>query len=127
MAFESEDFELVTRHIVMERHLNPAGNLFGGILLAWLDEAAGLHIAEKTGYPYFVTVSMEDVDFKAPGHNGDMVIIYCRIVRTGRSSIEVQLKASSYDVESRESREIITCESTFVALKDGKPHRIFEQ
>ena len=42
-----EGFDLVTRHLVIERDLNPAGNLFGGTMLAWLDEATALPEAER--------------------------------------------------------------------------------
>src|SRR5690606_13517328 len=87
-SFPSE-FEVSTRHLVMERHLNPYGNVFGGTVLAWLDEGAALFLMEKIGYTNFVTVSMNHVDFKAPGHRGDAVQILCRVLRTGRSSVTV--------------------------------------
>jgi|GEM_PF-581093 len=119
------DFELVTRHIVMEKDLNAFGNLFGGVMLAWLDEAAALYVMEKCGYANFVTVSLDDVNFKAPSHRGDSTLIYCRVLKTGRSSIIIQTKAYSYEPESREKYEVINCKFTFVCLKRGKPYNYF--
>ena len=36
----NEGFEIVTRHLILDRDLNHFGNLFGGTLLHWLDEIA---------------------------------------------------------------------------------------
>ena len=47
----------------MEKHLNAQGNMFGGVVLAWLDEAAALYTMEKIRYTNIVTVSMDNVNF----------------------------------------------------------------
>lgn len=120
------EFEVATRHIVMERDLNPYGHLFGGSMLAWLDEGAALYLQEKIGYRDFVTVSMDNVDFVSPGRRGDSIQILCRVVRTGRSSVTVEAKAASYDVVEGSVREIITCRITYVCLKDNKPYAYFQ-
>lgn len=119
-ASESAGFEVVTRHMVMERHLNPGGNLFGGAMLGWLDEAAALYVTEKTGCGSLVTVSLEDVTFKAPAGRGDHVHISCRIVRTGRSSITVEAKAHAHDAYEGVQREIIDCTITYVCMRDNQ-------
>ena len=66
-------FDPVTRHIVMENHINPHGHVFGGVLLAWMDEGAGLYAMGRTGCVHLVTVSMDEVAFKAPVKRGDQV------------------------------------------------------
>ncbi len=119
-------FEIVSRHIVMERHLNAFGNLFGGSILAWIDEASALFVMEKIGFGNFVTVSLEHVEFKSPGRRGDAIAIYCRVVRTGRSSITVQTKAFIHEPETGAKNEVIDCQVTYVCLKGGKPYRYFE-
>lgn len=121
-----ESFEIVTRHIVMDRDLNAHGNLFGGIMLAWLDEASALFVMEKIGYTNFVTVNMQDVSFKSPGNRGDAIVLYSRVLETGRSSITVQSRALAHDPEKDIKREVINCRVTFVCLKDGKPFPYFE-
>jgi acyl-CoA thioesterase YciA len=126
LPFETTEFEVATRHMVMERHLNPFGHLFGGAMLGWLDEGAALYLMEKIGYRDFVTVSMDNVSFKAPGHRGDAIQILCRIVRTGRSSVVVQAKAVSHEAESGAVHEIITCDITYVCLKDHTPYPYFQ-
>lgn len=121
-----QDYEIVTRHIVMERHLNAFNNLFGGVILAWLDEASALYVMEAIGYSNFVTVSLEEVNFKAPAHRGDAVVIYSRVKRVGKSSITVQTQAWVHEPTSLEKREIIQCSVTFVCLDEkGKPFPYF--
>lgn len=122
----SSEFEVATRHLVMERDLNAFGHLFGGAMLAWLDEGSALYLQEKIGYRNFVTASMNDVTFQAPGQRGDAVAILCRILRTGRSSVAVQVKAVSRDAGQGSDREIITCEITYVCLKDDRPYPYFQ-
>jgi acyl-CoA thioesterase YciA len=125
-ARDMNDFEVVTRHIVMERDLNSFGNLFGGAMMAWLDEAAALFVMEKSGYADFVTVSFDNVRFKAPGRRGDAIVIYCRVVKTGRSSITVEAQAFVNEPQSSVKRQVIDCRITYVCLENGKPTPYFE-
>lgn len=120
-----EGYEIATRHLVMEKDLNYFGNLFGGAMLAWLDEGTAAFLMEKIGYANFVTVGMEDVYFKTPSHRGDALVIYCKISNTGRSSVTVSTKAYVHIPGSEVRREVITCKFKFVCLKDGKPFSYF--
>ncbi|HNR31271.1 MAG TPA: acyl-CoA thioesterase [Candidatus Hydrogenedentes bacterium] len=119
-------FDIVTRHLVMEKDLNPEGHLFGGAMLAWLDEATGIYVMEKIGYPDFVTVGLDNVYFKAPGHRGDIITIYSRIVKTGASSVTAETKAVNHELHSGADREIITCRFTFVCLKEHQAYPYFK-
>lgn len=120
------EYAIATRHMVMERDLNPFGHLFGGTMLAWLDEGAALYVMEQIGYRDFVTVSMDNVVFRAPGHRGDAIQILCRVLKTGRSSMVVEAKAVSHEASSGSVREIITCRITYVCLKDDRPYAYFQ-
>jgi len=117
--------EAVTRHIVMDRHINPHGHVFGGVLLAWMDEGAGLYAMERTGCVHLVTVSMDDVVFKAPVKRGDQVIIQCRLDTIGRSSISVEVCAHVFDPVQITRTEVITSKITYVSLRGDKPYRYF--
>ena len=123
---EQPPFEIATRHLIMERDLNPEGHLFGGAMLAWLDEATAVYVTEKIGYANFVTVGLTDVHFKAPGHRGDIITIYSRIVETGSSSVTAETKAVNHEFIGGSDRDITTCRFTFVCLKDHQPYPYFE-
>jgi len=122
---ELTGFELISRHLILARDLNPFGNVFGGQMLSWLDESSFVFLVEKSGYPNFVTVSLEDVIFHAPAHLGDTVTFYGKIIRLGKSSVTVRNRAVVLDPGSDNLREIINCTISFVALRDGKPFPYF--
>lgn len=122
----AEGYEIATRHMIMERDLNSFGHLFGGSMLAWLDEGTALFLMDKIGFSDFVTVSMQNVDFTAPGRRGDPIVICCRILKTGRSSVVAQSKAFAQDPLHGNDREIISCEITYVCLKNDKPYPYFQ-
>lgn len=122
------NMELITQHIVMSKDLNAHGNLFGGIMLAWIDESAAIYTMRKIGYTNIVTVNMDDVNFKTPGKNGDIIQIYAGIERVGNSSLIIKTKSISLPIGKMEAREIIQCKVTFVCLDDiGKPFAYFEK
>lgn len=124
----TEEFSLVTQHMVMSEHLNPNHHIFGGQLLAWLDTDVYLHCTNRLRYKSMVTVSMNNVYFKAPGYLGDIIQIYARIKEVRRSSVTAEGKAVAYDPEKQTSREIIACEVTYVAVApNGRPVRLFER
>lgn len=55
---------LVTKKIVMSKDIGIHGNLFGGTLMAWLDEAAGSFASEYCLTPNLVTVKVGELIFK---------------------------------------------------------------
>jgi acyl-CoA thioesterase YciA len=122
-----ETMELVTQHLVMPRDLNNHGNLFGGMMLAWIDESCAMFVMEKIRYSNIVTVAMDEVLFKSPGKSGDIIEIYAEVSKTGKSSIKVRCTAISKSLHRKELSEIIDCMITYVCLgEDGKPYSYFE-
>ncbi len=47
--------ELITTKVCMTKDLGVHGNLFGGIMLAWLDEAGAAFACEKAQSTHMVT------------------------------------------------------------------------
>ncbi|MBX7056755.1 MAG: acyl-CoA thioesterase [Leptospirales bacterium] len=123
---ELDGYDVVTRHLVMERHLNAFGNLFGGVMLAWLDEGSALYVMDRIGYQDFVTVHMDNVNFRSPARRGDAVALYSRVQKVGRSSITVETRALVHEAGLDQRREVIACQITFVCLRDGRPFAYFE-
>ncbi|NBU98373.1 MAG: acyl-CoA thioesterase [Spirochaetia bacterium] len=122
-----EGMELITQHHVMSKDLNAHGNLFGGIMLAWIDESAAIYVMRKIGYTNIVTVNMDNVNFMTPGRNGDIIQIYGEIEKIGRSSIVIKTNSISLAMGSHNKRDVIQCKVTFVCLDElGRPFPFFE-
>jgi len=50
-------------HLLMSRHMNGAGRLFGGQLLAWIDELAGI-VAKRHSSSNIITACIDNLEFK---------------------------------------------------------------
>jgi acyl-CoA thioesterase YciA len=98
-----------------------ADRLFGGVMLAWLDEAGAAYAKTRAGVAHLVTRHIEAMDFLAPGHEGDVLAIYGRVAKIGTTSISIEMKVLPEDPAARSSREIVTTTFVFVAIdKWGK-------
>ncbi|WP_046756831.1 acyl-CoA thioesterase [Kordia jejudonensis] len=79
-----------TRKWVKPEDLNPNGTLFGGRLLAWIDEEAALYTVIQLENPKVVTKYMSEIDFKSSAKKGDIVEIGIEVTTFGRSSITLK-------------------------------------
>jgi acyl-CoA thioesterase YciA len=88
---------LALRVVTMPKDTNQYGTIFGGVILSYIDQA-GFVQARRHGQHRWVTVAMDRVEFKQPVHLGDVVNFYAKTVRTGRTSVtvEVEVEAERY-------------------------------
>lgn len=108
-----------TRKWVKPEDLNPNHSLFGGKLLAWIDEEAALYSIVQLENPRVVTKHMSEINFISSAKQGDIVEIGLDVVKFGNSSLVLQC-----EVRNMMTREtIITIDTiTMVSLgEDGKP------
>lgn len=77
-----------TVHLVRPNHLNGANRLFGGILMQWIDEVAGI-VAKRHSMCNVTTASVDNLTFLKGAYQGDMVVIKGRLTWVGTSSMEV--------------------------------------
>jgi acyl-CoA thioesterase YciA len=108
-----------TRKWVKPEDLNPNGTLFGGKLLAWIDEELALYSIIQLENSRVVTKYMSEINFRSSAKQGDIIEIGIDVVKFGNSSIT--LKCEARNMMTRET--IITIEATtMVGLgEDGKP------
>ncbi|AYN03844.1 MULTISPECIES: acyl-CoA thioesterase [unclassified Flavobacterium] len=108
-----------TRKWVKPEDLNPNGTLFGGQLLAWIDEELALYTIIQLENYRVVTKHMSEINFKSSAKQGDIVEIGIDVVKFGNTSLV--LKSEVRNMMTRET--IITIDTiTMVNLgEDGKP------
>lgn len=114
-----------THRLILPGDLNQFGFLFGGRLLAWVDEASW--IAASLDFPTckFVTVGMDRVEFHHSVREGTILEIQCERSRTGRTSV-------TYAVQVRDGRgpstPIFSTQVTFVSVDEtGKKQLLSEE
>ena len=99
-----DDSRAETVHIVRPNHLNGANRLFGGILMQWIDEVAGI-VAKRHSMCNVTTASVDNLTFLHGAYQNDMVVITGKVTWVGSTSMEV-------------------CVDTYVETLSGKRDRI---
>ncbi len=92
--------------IVFPDHTNHLGTLFGGQALAWMDKAAFI-AASRFARRTVVTARSEQVDFRHPIRQGQLVETIARVVEVGRTSMQVEVDVVAEDLLSG-ARELCT-------------------
>ena len=77
-------------HIIRPEHINGSGRLFGGQLLMWIDELAGI-VATRHSESRITTASIDNLNFKKAVFLNDTVVLIGKITHVGRSSMEVRV------------------------------------
>lgn len=109
----------LNRRAVKHADLNPAAKLFGGALLAWIDEEAGIYASCQLSTKRLVTKYMSEINFLSSAVLGDIVEIGIETVAVGRTSITL-----ACEVRNKESKQgIIRVEQIVMVAVDaqGKP------
>jgi acyl-CoA hydrolase len=109
---------------VMPHMQNVRGDLFGGELMALVDQAAAVAAIRHAGGPA-VTASIERVDFRERIPVGALVTCVATVDYVGNSSMDISVEVYSEMVSSGEKRHTHTAHVVFVAVDDrGKPKRV---
>jgi acyl-CoA thioesterase YciA len=108
-----------TRKWVKPEDLNPNGTLFGGQLLAWIDEEAALYTIVQLENPKIVTKYMSEINFTSSAKQGDIIEIGMEVTKFGGTSIVLKCEA-----RNKMTRETILTVDNIVMVnlgEDGKP------
>ena len=111
-----------SRKLIKPGDLNARNTLFGGALLRWIDEEAGIYAMTKLGSKNVVTKFISEIDFVSSANQGDVIEIGLGFLKIGRTSITF-----SCEVRNLFSKQtIITIdEIVFVNVDEkgkAKPH-----
>ncbi|MBL4901681.1 acyl-CoA thioesterase [Desulfotalea psychrophila] len=105
------------RLVMLPKHTNPDGDIFGGILLSMIDEAAAVEAQRQAPHRY-VTVSMDSVQFHRPVHVGDVVSLWCKTLKIGRSSMQIHIDVFARPRCTGEEHQVTEATVTMVAIDD---------
>jgi len=111
----------VQTRLVLPPDTNHLDTIFGGKILAYIDEIAAL-AAMKHSNSAVVTASIDSVDFLSSATVGDALTLEAFVTYTGTSSMEVYVKVTAHNLIRDEVK--LTTESflTMVAVnEEGKP------
>lgn len=86
-----KDSLVETIHIVRPADLNSANRLYGGVLMAWIDEVAAL-VAKRHTQMNVTTASVDNLTFLRGAFMKDVVVIRGKITYVGKTSMEVKVE-----------------------------------
>jgi acyl-CoA hydrolase len=117
----NRDSLVIKTSIVLPPDTNNLGTMFGGKLMAYIDDVAAIS-AMRHSRSNSVTASMDSIDFLHPIHEGNSVCLEGFVTYTGRTSMEVMVKVIAEDLLTGKRNICAISFLTFVAIdKTGKP------
>ncbi len=107
----------VLRVMPMPADANIHGDVFGGWIMAQVDIAGAVPAARRAD-GRVATIAVTSFQFKQPVFVGDLLSFYARVVKTGNTSITVEVEV--YAERMRLQREVVkVTEATLVYVATG--------
>lgn len=112
---------LVSTRWMFPSDANPAGNVFGGAIVRYIDEIAAA-VAQRHARTNVVIASMDRMDFHKPVRVGDLLTLKASVNYVGNTSMEVGVRVEAENPRTGITIHAASAYATMVALdEDGKP------
>lgn len=116
--------ELTVRTIAMPGDTNANGDIFGGWVMSQMDVAGGIAGVERA-QGRVVTVACDAMTFIRPVRVGDVLSVYTRVGRIGRTSMKIGVEAWATRFRTTRREKVTDATFTFVAIDDdGRPRPV---
>ena len=116
--------EPILRVVPRPGDINANGHIFGGWVLSQMDIAAGI-VASRRADGSVATVAIEAMKFIQPTLLHDVISVYARIERTGRTSMGIRIEVVASRIRGTEEVKVTEALFTFVALDEqNRPRAI---
>jgi acyl-CoA hydrolase len=116
-----EESRIVMTHTMMPQDANPAGNVHGGVIMKYIDDAASM-AAIRHVRGLAVTVSIDSLNLHEPVHVGELVFFRASVNLAGKTSMEVGVRVDAEDIFTGKVRRVASAYLTFVAVNEkGRP------
>lgn len=110
--------------LVMPHMQNILGDLFGGNLMAMVDQAAAIAAIRHAGGPA-VTAAIDRVDFRERIPIGALVTCAATVDFVGNSSMDIKVEVYAETLSTGERKHTHSAHIVFVAIDEsGKPKRV---
>lgn len=108
---------------IRPEHLNGGGRLFGGCLMEWIDEIAGL-VCMRHAQSNVITASVDNLKFIRGAYQKDLIVLIGRLTYVGHTSMEVRVDTYVESIDGIR-RPINRAYLTIVAVDENdKPQEV---
>lgn len=120
--------ELITTYICKASDIGVHSNMFGGTILAIIDDASAAYVSQICDTQRVVTLKIDELVFKTPVKVGNILKIYGEVVKFGTTSATVYLEVRKHNVYTGKQAVVVHTNITFVRIDDeGTPLAISER
>ena len=109
--------EPILRVVPRPGDINANGHIFGGWVLSQMDIAAGI-VASRRAQGPVATVAIDAMEFIEPILLHDIISVYARIERTGRTSMALRIEVIATRDRGNTQVKVTEALFTFVALDE---------
>jgi acyl-CoA thioesterase YciA len=112
--------EPILRIVPGPTDINANNHIFGGWVLSQMDIAGGIVASQRANGPV-ATVAIETMQFIAPIHLRDLISVYAKVERVGRTSMKVRIEVIA--TRDRGASDIKVTEGVFTFVALDEQHR----
>lgn len=123
MTEEGPKGDLTLRTLAMPADVNVNGDIFGGWVLAQMDIASGI-VAGQRAQGRVATIAVDAMKFIRPVKVGDVLCIYTRLLKVGRTSMAVGLEAWALRGRIGMREKVTEAVFTYVAIDEAGNKRV---
>ena len=110
--------ELVTTYICKTSDIGIHSNMFGGTLLALVDQSSGAYASQICDTPRMVTLSISEMLFKKPIKVGNIIKVYAEVSSFGNTSVTLYIEIRKHNVYTGVQEVATSTTIKFVRVDD---------
>jgi len=119
--------ELITTYICKTSDIGVHSNMFGGTILGLIDQSAGAYASQICDSPRVVTLKIDELLFKNPVKQGNIIKIYAEVKEFGNTSLTLYIEVRKHNVYTGLQEVVVHTNVKFVRIDDeGNPIPIHE-
>lgn len=120
--------ELITTYICKASDIGVHSNMFGGTILGLIDQSSGAYASQICDTPRMVTIKIDELVFKNPVKQGNIIKIYGIVKEFGNTSVTLYVEVRKHNVYTGNQEVVLHTNIKFVRIDDeGHPIPLSER
>ena len=120
--------ELITTYICKTSDIGVHSNMFGGTILGLIDQSSGAYASQICDTPRMVTIKIDELVFKNPVKQGNIIKIYANVKEFGNTSITLYVEVRKHSVYTGDQEVVLHTNIKFVRIdEEGRPIPLSER
>ncbi len=120
--------ELITTYICKGSDIGVHSNMFGGTILGLIDQSSGAYASQICDTPRMVTIKIDELVFKNPVKQGNIIKIYASVKEFGNTSITLYAEVRKHNVYTGDQEVVLHTNIKFVRIdEEGRPIPLSER